>query len=132
MRKNNKKKIRPIKIKRICDKNLAKRNKLMKKVKIKKINNPVEDAIQNYNKINSHNFVNAFTNYETIKRVTLNYIRHCHSNYDRIAVMHSKIGESYCLFKTEVNEKILQLYGKDFIKDEVSVLQFFGQSCTKG
>lgn len=84
--------------------------KLLKKVKIKVIDNLLEMVIDNYRAINPGNNLCDSTDKEVIKRLCLNYVRHNLSNYDILIARTNSIPYSEEVFKFKFNEKILEKY----------------------
>jgi len=78
---------------------------IIKKLKIKMIEDPIEKSIKAYQK--DHYGEIPYYNYELIKRITLNFIRHNLTNYDIIVNDKSFINDN---FKSLVNEKIMKKY----------------------
>lgn len=89
--------------------------KLMKKIKMKFISEPVKNALYCYNKENN-SYISMNHSKDLLVRLTLNYLRHTHTNYDNIvsSVLHTKDSID---FKKNVNSKILRRY--DCFKDEL-------------
>lgn len=91
--------------------------KIMNKIKIKVIDNPVQTAINNFN-IEKGAYITIKANPDLIKRIVLNYIRHEYSNYEKISKYFN--GNSFANrteFKNNTNKKILKKY--NYFKQEL-------------
>lgn len=85
-------------------------NAIIKKIKIKKIDNPIEKAINWYNNTNDAN-ISYNDSPSFLVRIAINLIRHSYSNYDRLGTLvkgDKKINREH--LKSDVNKKILRKY----------------------
>lgn len=85
---------------------------LIKKIKVKYINNAFNIAIKTYN--NEKGLVFSYTDNEIRLRIILNHIRHKLTNYDTIINRNENYDNSG--FKEMVNRKIIDKYRKDFME----------------
>lgn len=127
MRKHCSSKTRDSKYKNINNKkkrqSIKKRNTL-KRIKIKIVENPVENAIDHYNTLKGNN--PCTTNFETdvivLTRITLNYIRHKQTNYDIVVRELGLQGNNDTKsLRSNVNFLIIKKYGDNFITKEVEL-----------
>ena len=109
------------------DKRKSSNLKITRKIKIRIILNPVERSIIHYNFRNHGKEANVFTNIETIERITMNFIRHELTNYDKLLLSFDKTKDGMLELKQFVNKKILQKYENDFIEKEVNILKLFNK-----
>ena len=96
------------------------RKKILKRLKINYIESPLSLAMIVYN-LSNDNEVHRKTSYKVLERITLNFIRHKFTNYEILIKQLAVSGKSVSLidFKRQVNKKIIEFYGKDFIKKEL-------------
>lgn len=95
----------------ISSKNEKRKNhSFSSKVKIQLIDNPIERAIIWYNKENNQD-LNKESDIDTVIRITLNFVRHNFSNYDKVSQFFQGNGSiNRFQFKLDVNEMILKKY----------------------
>lgn len=94
---------------------------IIKRLKIKVINNPLERCMEIYNNDKQHNKVTYRTKGFVLRRLTLNYIRHNFTNYDKVIKNVSMSRRDLDYFKARTNVEILKKYGKNFIQEEIRI-----------
>ena len=100
-------------------------DKLFKKIKVKIVDNPVKLAIDSYTNLHPQQPFRSTFNNEFLLRITLNYIRHCLSNYEKLIQKISTLKYNYQEFKQMVNKTIMQKYGdKLFASSSDSTYKF--------
>jgi len=85
------------------------RNDIIKKIKVRIIDDPIQKSIDEYNK---NHFGFLCTNYDDalIVRVTLNHLRHHFTNYDEILKTLNHADYDFNGLKELVNKKIMKKY----------------------
>jgi len=103
-------KMRNIKSKRLRKSKKEKMN-FIDKIKIKTITDPIDKALCFYNEEKNVRLKKQHQDHLFLVRIALNFIRHNHSNYDRLLTCF-KGNDLVNLnqFKESVNEKILKKY----------------------
>ena len=96
-------------VKKNIERELTKRSLILKKIKIKKVSNVKEKAIERYKYKNG---ISDFIHYsdDFINRITLNYIRHNCSNYEQLLKTFSNNEYCYDEFKKDFNGRINKVY----------------------
>lgn len=90
-------------------------DKLYKKIKVKIVDNPVKLAIDSYINLHPQQTFRAISNDQFLIRITLNYIRHCLSNYEKLIQQVRHLKCNCQEFKNLVNQIIISKYGEKLI-----------------
>ena len=100
-------------------------DKLFKKIKVKIVDDPVKLAMDSYINLHPQLSFKSISNDTFLLRITLNYIRHCLSNYEKLIQQISHLKCNYQQFKQLVNKTIMQKYGdKLFTSGSDSIYPF--------
>ena len=85
-------------------------HKLLKRIKIKVIDHPIEKALEYYYKVNPNASMDTPYSNNFLLRVTLNYIRHNYSNYERVIQQMGSSLYNQIELKKYVNQAIIEKY----------------------
>ena len=85
-------------------------HKLLKRIKIKVIDDPVEKALAYYYRVNPDVQIASSYSNSFLLRLTLNYIRHNYSNYERIIQQIGSTLYNKIALKEHVNQAIIEKY----------------------
>ena len=113
---------RYIKYAKEIDRNNIEKKKIINRLKITVVDEPLKHAIKDYNSNrNGKSRIYRGTSTEVLKRITLNFIRHKLTNYDILVQQLASSSKYISLveFKRSVNCTILKEYGEDFIYREL-------------
>lgn len=96
--------------------------KILNKISVKLIDNPVEQAIIYYNKTNK-NYIDHRTHKIVLERITMNFLRHSMTNYDKLVNTVAMKNKNLLKFKRDVNKKIICKYGNSFVRKEIQKMK---------
>ncbi len=85
-------------------------HKLLKRIKIKEIDDPIERALEHYYRVNPNAPVSESYSRTFLLRLTLNYIRHNYSNYERVIQQIGSTLYNKIELKEYVNNVIVKKY----------------------
>ncbi len=85
-------------------------HKLLKKIKIKMIDNPIEKAVEYYNYLNPKAQVKVTYSKAFLLRLTLNHLRHDYSNYEQLIQQFGSLLYNKYELKNQVNKIIVEKY----------------------
>ena len=91
-------------------------HKLLKRIKIKVIDNPIEKALEYYCSVNPGAQVAPTYSNNFLLRLTLNHIRHNYSNYERIIQQIGSTLYNKIELKEHVNQAIIEKYNFENLK----------------
>ena len=90
-------------------------HKFYKKIKIKIVENPVILALESYINLHPQLSIRPINDEKFLLRITINYIRHCLSNYEYLIQQVSHLKCNYQEFKQLVNQIIMNKYADKLI-----------------
>ena len=88
-------------------------HKILKRIKIKVIDNPIAKALEYYNKLNPDTHVTLSHSKVFLLRLTLNHIRHNYSNYEQLIQQIGTTLYNKIELKQQVNQAIVAKYHLD-------------------
>ena len=105
---------------RIVEKSIANNHysTFLKKISIKVIDNPVKTALEEYNKTSKLDDITYDDDNRLLTRLTLNYIRHCCTNYNILLVRMHNLPIDFAKFKNMVNNAIIKKYKNNLLGEK--------------
>ena len=88
-------------------------HKILKRIKIKVIDKPIDTALEYYNTLNPDAHVSLSDSKDLLRRLTLNHIRHNYSNYEQLIQQIGTTLYNKIELKQQVNQAIVEKYHLD-------------------